>query len=239
MKYLSALVVLFLLQAPAFAQEELEEVVVTGMREGDGLPGTFLRRTGDYLLLQVDVTNDSREAKERKDEIYATLKTALAAANRDGTIELSVVENELVIPLKVDSATVVLRNGDRPDTSVTRISVKTRIPEKGANGQQLISKLKDFVSDIKVTGRTKLDPDGDIDISIVGPNQYRDEIIALYAADAKKVTQALGEDYKVVTRGIDRPVEWVRMGLLELALYVPYRFDVLPSTVNSFITTTE
>lgn len=223
----------------ASAQEGgFEEVVVTGLRTSEdvSMPGTFLRKTGDFLLLQVAVNNDTREEKGRKDEIYATLKAALAAAKRDGTIELSVIdENELVIPLKVDSATVVLRPGSRPDTSTTRISVKTKISGSGADGQALISKLKDFVSNLKMTGRTTFDVDGDVDISIVGPHQYRDDIIALYAADAKKITGSLGEDYKVVTTGIDRPVQWVRMGLLELALFVPYEFAVLPSTVHTFM----
>jgi hypothetical protein len=182
------------------------------------------------------VSNDTREEKARRDEIYATLRTALTAAKRDAAIELSVVdENGLVIPLKVDSATVVLRPGGRPDTSATRISVKTKIPLQDANGQALISKLKDFVANIKVTGRTTLDPDGDVDVSVVAPHQYRDEIIGLYAADAKKVTAALGEGYKVITTGIDRPVKWVRMGLLELALFVPYSFDVVPATVSTFV----
>lgn len=221
----------------SFAQQ-LDEIVVTGARsdEGESMPGTFLRKTGDFLLLQVDVRNDTREADARREEIYATLRAALAAANRAGDIELSVVdENDLVIPLKVDSATVVLRPGDRPDTSQTRISVKTPIPEKGANGQALISKLKDFVAGVRETGRTKLYPDDDVDISVVAPHGYRDEIIALYAADAKKVTSALGDDYKVVTQGIDRPVRWVRIGLLELALFVPYRYEVLPTTVHTYV----
>ncbi|HEY5756974.1 MAG TPA: hypothetical protein VIU34_14175 [Steroidobacter sp.] len=237
MKKLFAIAALFLVATSSWGQN-VEEVVVTGARteEGATMPGTFLRKTGDYLLLQVNVTNDTREAPARKDEIYATLRTALAAANRDGSIELSMIdEDDLVIALKVDSATVVLRNGDRPDTSATRISVKTKIPQQGANGQALISKLKDFVSGIKVTGRTKLDPDGDVDISIVAPHRYRAEIIALFAQDAKNVTAALGEDYKIVATGIDRPVRWVRMGLLELALFVPYKFDVLPSSVNTFV----
>ena len=237
MKKLFAIAGLFLVATSSWGQN-VEEVVVTGARteEGATMPGTFLRKTGDYLLLQVNVTNDTREAQARKDEIYATLRTALAAANRDGSIELSMIdEDDLVIALKVDSATVVLRNGDRPDTSATRISVKTKIPQQGANGQALISKLKDFVSGIKVTGRTKLDPDGDVAISIVAPHRYRAEIIALFAQDAKNITSALGEDYKIVATGIDRPVRWVRMGLLELALFVPYKFDVLPSSVNTFV----
>lgn len=237
MKKLFAIAVLFIVATSSWSQN-VEEVVVTGARteEGATMPGTFLRKTGDYLLLQVNVTNDTREAPARKDEIYATLRTALAAANRDGSIEISMIdENDLVIALKVDSATVVLRNGDRPDTSATRISVKTKIPQQGANGQALISKLKDFVSGIKVTGRTKLDPDGNVDISIVAPHRYRAEIIALFAQDAKNITAALGEDYKIVATGIDRPVRWVRMGLLELALFVPYKFEVLPSSVSTFV----
>jgi hypothetical protein len=238
MKKLFAVAGLFIMATSCWGQN-VEEIVVTGARteEGTAMPGTFLRKTGDYLLLQVNVTNDTREAQARKDEIYATLRTALAAANRDGSIELSVIdENDLVIALKVDSATVGLRNGDRPDTSATRISVKTRIPQQGANGQALISKLKDFVSGIKATGRTRLDPDGSVDISIVAPHRYRSEIISLFAQDAKIITAALGEDYKIVATGIDRPVRWVRMGLLELALFVPYKFEVLPSTVTTFVT---
>ena len=237
MKKLFVVTCLFMIAAASWGQD-VEEVVVTGARteEGTAMPGTFLRKTGDYLLLQVGVTNDTREAQARKDEIYATLRTALAAANRDGSIELSVIdENDLVIALKVDSATVVLRNGDRPDTSATRISVKTKIPQQSADGQALISKLKDFVSSIKVTGRTKLDPDGNVDISIIAPHRYRAEIISLFAQDAKNITAALGQDYKIVATGIDRPVRWVRMGLLELALFVPYKFEVLPSTVNTFV----
>ena len=221
--------------------QNVEEVIVTASRgEGDGgLPGTFLRKTGDFLLLQVNVRNDTREAPARKEEIYATLRNALASANRDGTIELSVVdESDLVIPLKVDSATVVLLPGDRPDTSVTRISVKTRIPA-GANGQALISKLKDFTAGIKEVGRTKLETGGSVDISIVAPHRYRDEIVALYAADAKKVSGALGDDYKVVTSGIDHPVRWVRMGLLELALFVPYTYQVVPSSIQSVVIATD
>jgi hypothetical protein len=225
----------------AFGQG-LEEVIVTAERsEGDGgLPGTFLRKTGDFLLLQVNVRNDTREAAARKDEIYATLRNAVAHANRDGTIELSVIdESDLVIPLKVDSATVVLSPGDRPDTSITRISVKTRIPPAGANGQALISKLKDFTAGIKEVGRTKLEAGGSVDISIVAPHKYREEIVALYAADARKVTAALGDDYKIVTSGIDRPVRWVRMGLLELALFVPYSYQVVPSSVHSVMIATD
>jgi hypothetical protein len=216
--------------------QDLQEIVVTGsLSEGAKIPGTSLKRPGDYILLQVAVSNDSRDADTRKKEIYDTLRAAIAAANRDRSIELSVIgDNSLVLPLRLDSATLVLSRDKLPDTSTTTISVKTRIPSTVGNSSALLAKLKDFVSGIKPVGRTLIDKDGDVEISIVNPAQYRDQVIELFAADVKKVTSALGQDYKVVARGIDAPIQWVRAGMLEVAIFVPYGYDVLPASVTSY-----
>ncbi len=235
MRAIGVLLLSCLAAGPAYAQAGVEEIVVTAARSDAARPGTALRKTGDFILLRVQVTNDTREEAGRKREIYETLRGALASARRDGSIELSVIDDELVIPLRVDSASVVLSPGSRPDTSTTAISVKTRIPAQGADGQALISKLKDFVSAIKPAGRTQLEPDGAVDISIVGPDQYRDEIVRLAAEDAKRATAALGADYRVIVQGLDRPVVWTRAGLLDLALFVPYSYVVLPSSVTSYL----
>jgi hypothetical protein len=48
------------------------------------------------------------------------------------------------------------------------------------------------------------------------------------------VTAALGQEYTVVARGIDQPIEWVRAGMLEVTIFVPYRYDVLPASVTSY-----
>lgn len=224
--------------ATAFGQgaEEVEEVVVTGSRsEGGAVPGTSLKRPGDFLLLSVQVSNDSRDAKTRDAEIKETLRAMLAAAGRDKSIELSVIgDNDLVLPLRLDSGTLALVGGKRPDTSETSINVKTRIPPKVGNSSALIAKLRDFVKGIKPAGRTIIDGDGDFEISLVKPSQYRDEVIGLFAADVKRVTASLGPDYKVVVRGIDRPIRWVRDGMLEVTIFVPYSFDVLPATVSAY-----
>ena len=219
----------------AWAQD-LEEVVVTGMRnEAGAIPGTSLRRPGDFILLTVLVSNDSRDEKTRKDEIYATLRSMLAAAARDKSIELSVIgDNNLVLPLKLDSATLQLVKGKRPDTSETTISVKTRIPQSVGNSSALVAKLRDFATGTKPVGRTIVDGDGDFEVSIVNPAQYRDKVIELFAADVKKVTAALGPDYKVVARGIDRPIQWVREGMLDVTIFVPYGYDVLPASITGY-----
>ena len=225
---------------PAFAQD-VEEVVVTGTRsEGAAVPGTSLKRPGDFLLLSVEVSNDSRDGKTRDTEIKETLRAMLAAAGRDKAIELSVIgDNDLVLPLRLDSGTLTLVNGKRPDTSETTINVKTRIPANVANSSALVAKLRDFVKGIKPVGRTIVDGDGDFEISLVKPSQYRDEVVALFAADVKKVTASLGPDYKVIVRGIDKPIQWVRDGMLDVTIFVPYSFDVLPATVSSYTKVSE
>ena len=38
----------------------------------------------------------------------------------------------------------------------------------------------------------------------------------------------------MVTRGIDQPIEWVRDGMLEVTIFVPYSYDVLPASVTSY-----
>jgi hypothetical protein len=235
-KKLAALACAMLISAGALGQDAAEEVVVTGLRaEASSIPGTSLKRAGDFILLNVQVSNDSREEKTRKHEITETLRAMLAAAGRDKSIELSIIgENNLVLPLKLDSATLRLEGGKRADTSETTISVKTRIPANVPNSSALVAKLRDFVSGTRPVGRTVIDDDGDIVISIVNPAQYRDRVIEMFAADVKKVTAALGADYKVVAVGIDRPIEWVREGMLEVTIFVPYRYDVIPATVTAF-----
>jgi len=238
---MAILALALLVSGAASAQDSLEEVVVTGTRaDGSAIPGTSLKRPGDFILLMVEVSNDSRDAKTRKQEIEATLRAMLAAAAKDKSIELSVIgDNNLVLPLKLDSATLNLVSGKQADTSETIISVKTRIPQTVGNSTALVAKLKDFATSINPVGRTLIDGDGDFEISIVKPSQYRDRVIELFAADVKKVTAALGADYKVVVHGIDAPIQWVRDGMLEVTIFVPYSYDVLPASVTSYMRVAE
>jgi hypothetical protein len=90
-----------------------------------------------------------------------------------------------------------------------------------------------------VTGRTQLDPVGDVHISVVDPHQYRGEIVDLVVADVRRVTAGLGGEYRVVVQGIDRPVEWFRLGAIELGLYVPYQYTVIPESLTSFVAAEE
>lgn len=236
---LRALVILFAIASPKAALSQLEEIVVTGSRV-ESRPGVFLQRNADFLLLQVSITNDTREQKGREDEIYKTLRDALTAAERQRDVQISVVTDEdLVYPLTAANYRIQLRAGGRPDTSTATISVKTAVPATGADGPALTAKLRKFVTDLPVAGRTLLAPVGDVEISVVGPHQYRGAIVKLVTAEARQVATDLGGDYRIVLEGIDRPVQWFRLGLLELGLFVPYKYTVIPQSVGSLTVMTE
>jgi hypothetical protein len=90
------------------------------------------------------------------------------------------------------------------------------------------SKLREFPASLKPAGRSAVDLQGYIEVSIVNPGQYRAQVIKLYADDAKLVTSSLSADYRVVTRGIDRQLQWMREGMTDVVLFIPYEYDVVP-----------
>src|SRR5688500_6871224 len=108
---LRALLVPLALASASLASAQLEEIDVSGSRV-DAEPGVFLRRHADFLLLEVTVTNDTREADGREDEIYRTLRNALTAAERQRDIQISVVSDDgLVYPLTAENYRIELSPG--------------------------------------------------------------------------------------------------------------------------------
>ena len=77
-------------------------------------------------------------------------------------------------------------------------------------------------------GRAEMEPQGELTLSVVRPDQYRGAIIDLVAADAYATAATMGPDYAIEAKGLERPVEWSRASLTEVFLYVPYRYDVVP-----------
>lgn len=69
---------------------------------------------------------------------------------------------------------------------------------------------------------------------MVNPHQYRSNIIELVAKDVNTTTSALGKDYRVIMQGLDQPVQWVRVGPVQLAMYIPYSYHIIPSNISSF-----
>ena len=213
--------------------QEVEEIVVTGSMLESSLPGQHLRRTADNLLLRVLITNDSRDRAQREEEIHKTLLAALTAADKNRRIELSsVTDSGFVLPLTRANYRIDLTAGSRPDTSEAYFRAKSAVPDSTTDGEALVLELKRFVSALKMVGRTEVFVDGDIEVSVVNPRQYRAETIEMFAEDVRDVTSALGEDYRVIVNGIDKPIEWVRAGSLTVAIYIPYEYMVVPTSIN-------
>jgi hypothetical protein len=232
-----ALLLLLLAMSGTTHSQDLSEIVVTGsmIDERVRIPATSLRRHADFLLLEVVVSNDSRDYRTRRSEIYATLRDVLATAQKDKAIELSVLRDEtIVLPLKLDDATLNFKDTGPGGTLRTTISVKTRIESASADAAALIAKLKEFVASIKPTGRTTLVDDDETRVSVVNIAQYREPVVQLFAEDVKKTTAVLGGDYRVVISGLDRPIEWVRSGTLDVLIFVPYTYDVVPTSISSY-----
>mgnify|MGYP000317227629 CR=1 FL=1 len=234
---ITTFVVLF--GSSTFAQM-LEEVIVTGVRaSGTELPGVVYKRKADFLLLEIRVMNDSRSEEIRKSEIVKTLKSAISVVKKEKDIQLSIVKDGFVLPLASVDLSFDIGSGQRPDTSEVTIRVKTEISDASENPEILLRKLNKFADSVPVEGRTELVAYGEAEVSVVNPNQYRSNIIALVADDVKKTTSAMGPEYRVLMSGLDAPVKWVRAGPVHLAMYIPYSYQIIPDNISSYFNTGE
>ena len=135
----------------------------------DEYPGVTYTRKGDFLLLKLLISNDTRDEDLRKKEIFSTLEKAIQLSEKDSNIELSVIQNGFVIPLTEKNYKIDLDQGSRPDTSEALIRVKTTIPSNIKEPEGLIANMKKFSDSIPVSGRVEIEVLDDIDVSIVNP----------------------------------------------------------------------
>jgi hypothetical protein len=225
-----------LLANGVMAADEPEELLVATVRNDKTvIPGASLKRPADFLLQRLRVSNDSPDEKTRREEILETLRLLSAAAAKDKDIEISLLADyRTVIPMTLDVAALKLTPGNRAATSEVLICIKTKVIPGASNAAALFAKLRAFPKALKPKGRSAFDVVADIELTIVNPMQYREQVVKLYAADSKLVTTSLGSDYRVVTKGIDRQLQWMRDGLVDVIFYIPYEYDVIPANVTSY-----
>ena len=226
---------LMLLPAPVVAQNDVGsgEIIVTARRReadnyDDSIPVVGLRRTADFAIQEVTIAGDTRDAEKRKDEIYEMVRGAIQVAMRQGNIELATGEM-IVEPLTLANyRNLTLVNDSRPDSQKTTFLIKT--PLSGSDAKAALDRIEKFVKAVPPVGRAEIRETDDLTLSVVKPDQYRNQIIELVSADAKATAAKMGADYAVQVTGLDRPVEWGRASLTEVFIYVPYRYTVLPKS---------
>lgn len=215
---------------PVQAQDELTgEVVVTGSRtdadyfdEDQTVIG--LRRSADSAIQPVRIVSDSRDEEVRKREIRAMLESALQHASQSG-VELVVGELALTAVTQGNYRDLVFTNAGRPDTSQVTFYVKSKMTGSAGDAQQ---RIDSFLKAVPATGRSLLEKTGALSLTIVNPDQYRDGIVRLIAAESKKYAGYFGSDYGVEISGLDNQLLWTQVSLSDVFLFIPYRFTIRP-----------
>ena len=243
----SVAIVLALLPAPAFAQDLNQgEVVVTASRarptyfdsrtntvvetgeDASGLPALGLRRRADFALLPVIIAGDTRDREQRRQEILTMVRSALERARGAG-VELS-LGDFFVVPLTADNYRTLTFMGDgRPDSERVAFFVKTRLGATAEEANAALTRLEQFVRSVPAAGRAEMRAAGALTLSIVAPDQYRNQLLDMIATDARAVAARFGPEQRVEAQGLDRPVEWRRAGVTEVFLYIPHRLIYRPA----------
>lgn len=209
-----------------------EEVVVTGLRASEGysgIPAVAIKKSADYLVQEIKLTNDSRSPDLRKKEIISTIEGMLKRAATDKKIALSYGKG-FISPIDLTGESLqIIEDGGRSDTSTVRIFVKILLTAED-NTKARIADLRNFISRSQVVGRTEIESLGDVGLSIVNPEKYRYELLEKIAEENKRLLKVMGGNCKVTLTELSNRVTWRRTEVAELTLYIPYETQVTDCT---------
>lgn len=220
---------------PATSQDygNLDEIVVTGSRlvgwDAEEVPQVRLIRRADNLVVEVQVICDTRDPERRRAELLETLRNMARAAARRDDIDLS-TGADILSPFDETMAGGLTIGVDRTraDTSVITLTIKTPV-RAGDTLDAASARIERFIEEAPKAGRTEIITSGDWELTLVGPDQYRGEILAAIAADAQHTAAAFGDGYAVKVEGLARRLTWTQSGPLDLALFIPYQLTVTPA----------
>ena len=215
--------------SPVSAQDEMGEVIVTASRSAgvyyeDEQPVIGLKRTADSAIQSVKVTSDSREEAVRKREIHAMIEAAINRASAAG-VELVTGNFELSQITLGNYKDLIFRNGNRPDTSEVAFFVKSKLAGSTGSAQ---GRIDGFIKSVSATGRSLIEKQDGLTLTIINPDQYRDQIVKLVSAESLKYAGFFGPDYGVDVTGLDQQLSWSQASGSEVFLYIPYRFSIKP-----------
>ena len=112
---------------------------------------------------------------------------------------------------------------DDGDTTTLRLMVKTRLSGTIDEAER---KIGAFVKSVPEEGRAQMKQKGAMALTIIKPEQYRDEIYALIAAGAQHAASFYGHEYGLEVTGLDNNVAWEQVSDTELFVYIRYDFAI-------------
>jgi hypothetical protein len=226
MRTLTLLAIITLsLSVRLFADEEvvLLSPFVVASATDKGYPPITVKKTGDYLLLDIQLTNDTRDPERRRAEVYDTIKSILQASTDIPKMEISTAE----MVLNTQNYQVRLQDAQaKADTSTVELYLKLPLTASDDVGA-LTNRLRQFAQKIRIVGRTEVFA-GEIGISVKNPERFRYEVISKVAEDVKKMKELFGDSFEIVVKGLDQRLKWQRSSISELEFYIPYTYEVFP-----------
>jgi hypothetical protein len=216
-------------------------------------PVIGFKRQADSAVRNIEILSDSREPDMRKREVQAMLLDAIDRAKRDG-LTLVTGQFELVEVTRAnwqdqfpglggktsnddgaeetddddddydeeDSAPKPAFEDDGSNATV-RLKIKTKLDGSIGNAQQ---KISSFAKAVPATGRSQIEQKGGLALTIIKPEQYRDEIYRRIAEGAKHAAGFYGPDYNLNISGLDDAIAWKQVSNTEVFLYIPYSFSI-------------
>ena len=212
-------------------------------------PVIGLKRQADSAVRNIDIISDSREEDMRKREVLAMLLAAIDRAKRDG-FSLVTGQFELIevtranwqdrfpgLAINADSDDEDEDDEDDDDDDnkpkpafeddgsnmTVRLKVKTKLDGSISDAQQKISR---FVKAVPATGRSQIEQKGGLALTIIKPEQYRDELYRRIADGSNHALTFYGQNYGLDITGLDQAIAWRQVSNTEVFLYIPYSFSV-------------
>jgi hypothetical protein len=178
------------------------------------------------LITEVRVVCDTREPALRRAELKETLRGMIRLADQGKAISLG-QGDDIVGAFDASMLDAVIAPDSKSDTSVARVVIKTPISANdtfdAASGRILA-----FIKAAPKAGRTEILREDDWNLTIVGPERNRPELLKRIADDAQASASAFGPGYGFLIDGLQRPISWYQEGPLDLALFISYRLQVQP-----------
>lgn len=112
---------------------------------------------------------------------------------------------------------------DDGSETTLRLMVKTRLSGTIDDAGR---KIAAFVKSVPENGRAQMKQKGAMALTIIKPEQYRDEIYRLVAAGAQHAASFYGPEYGLEVTGLDNNVAWEQVSETELFVYIRYDFTI-------------
>jgi hypothetical protein len=112
---------------------------------------------------------------------------------------------------------------DDDSTTTLRLKVKTKLE---GTIDSVERKISAFVKAVPENGRSLMKPKGAMALTIINPEQYRDEIYKRVAAGAQHAAGFYGTEYGLEVNGMHGDVAWEQVSDTELFLFIRYNFSI-------------